>query len=1113
MEKFIRMRKAPDRMPGFNLKKKFTIFCILVSMSQVQAHSMSITSTEVQEKTQQGKTISGQINDENGMPLPGATVSIKGTKASTVTNLDGKFTLQAEANSVLVVSYIGYKNMEVTLNGRTTISVKLQNDAASLEEVVVVGYGKMKKTDLTGSVVQVKPDNLANQNPQTVQDVLRGVPGLKVGYSSDAKGGGSLQVRGQTSVYNPDGAGHNSPLIILDGMQFYGELSEINPGDIGQIDILKDASATAVYGSKAAAGVIIITTKKGKTGKPVINVTSNITANTKSAYRNVYSPDGYLKYREDWETAKTYGTNTTTGQYEAFAVLQPGKVGYFSNPNDLSKYGVTQNQWLAYQPSSQTQGKSLAEVWALRLGIQNGLLLDNFIAGKTHDWYDSTFRTGINRDYNMNISGASDKVNYYLSVGYLTSEGAIQGNDYSAVRANMKVNGKVTNWLEFGANVNFQDRTDGDISVGTGTNYYDANMLRNSPFSNFIDANGDYVRQPMGATIGGYNYYYDRQFMELEKGYTIFNTIFNAKVTMPAGLTYSFNISPRYEFFHNRYFQSTGNLGLSAANIGVDRDHSEKFDWNMNNTVAWDHTFNEKHHIVATFVQEVEERRSWFDEINARNIQPSDVLGFHNTSNATLANSSFSTTDTHQTADALMARLFYSFDNRYMLTATVRRDGYSAFGASNPYATFPSIAFGWNFSKENWFKWDAMSSGKLRLSWGKNGNRSLNDPYISLANLVGAGAGTGLTTMGYVDSSGAMVDVKYLRIDRMANPNLQWEKTAATNIGLDFGFLNDRISGTIDVYQSITHDMIMNQRLPEFSGFSSIATNLGEVENRGFELSLSTTNMKRPNFVWRTTAAFSYNKNMIKKLYGNMENILDTNGNVIGTRESDDKNNGWFIGKSVSEMWNYQVTGIWQKDEAVEAAIYGQRPGDPKVANNYTADDINGKPVYNDKDKVFLGQTAPPINWSLRNEFTICKNWDLAINMYSYMGHKSLNGNYLNNYNTGSLYTNDYNPFVNPYWTIDNPSNDWARLDAIAPAGAGADKLYNRSFIRLDNISVAYIFPKDLTERLKMKNMKVYASVRNVATWSADKNWKYFGDPETGGLATRMFNLGFNLTL
>ena len=1110
MTNFIRKIKAPDYVSVFDFKKRLTLFCVLVSLSQVQVYAASFSSISGVEKTEQQNSITGEVKDQNGLPLPGASVSIKGTKIGAITDFDGKFSLAGDENSVLVVSFVGYVTQEIPVKNKSNILVQLKESAASLEEVVVVGYGKMKKKDLTGSIVQVKPEALANQNPQTVQDLLRGVPGLKVGYSADAKGGGSLQVRGQTSVYNPDGANHNSPLIILDGMQFYGELSEINPDDIGQIDILKDASATAVYGSRAAAGVIVISTKRGKTGKPIINFTTNMTIVNESAYRDVYSPEGYIKYRQDWETAKTYGQNTATGNYEAWITgTAAGKAGYYTNPNQLDQYGITPDQWLAYQPTGQTQGKSLNEVWGQRLGIIDATLLKNFTEGKTHDWYSSTFRTGINHDNNLSVSGASDKVNYYMSLGYLTSEGAIQGNDYAAVRANMKVDAKITSWLEFGANINFQDRTDGDIAVGTGTNYWDANMLRNSPFSNFTDANGEYERQPMGQTIGGYNYYYDRQFLELEKGYTILNTIFNTKINLPFGITYSFNVAPRYQFFYNRYFQSSGHKGWNPVNIGVDRDSGKNFTWNLNNTLAWDYTFAEKHHFIATFVQEAEELQTWSDIIRARNIKPSDALGFHNTANGTLLNSSFSTTDTRQTAAALMARLFYSFDNRYMITGTIRRDGYSAFGASYPYATFPSVALGWNFNNESWFSWDTMSTGKLRLSWGKNGNRTLADPYLALANLT---SGTG-ATMGYIDASGNIVDTKYLFIDRMANPNLQWEKTTATNIGLDMGFLNDRITSTIDIYRMITNDMIMSQRLPDFTGFSSIATNLGEVENRGIEISLNTLNIKNPNFEWTTTVAFSYNKNTINALYGNMENITDANGNVIGTRESDDRTNGWFIGKPISQIWDYKVIGVWQKEEWEEAQKHGQRPGDPKVENSYTADDVNGNPVYNEKDKQFLGETAPPINWSLRNEFRFYKNWNLAINMYSYMGHKSLDGRYMNTYNDGSLYTNNYNPFVNPYWTIDNPTNDWARLDARGPAGAGTAKLYDRSFIRLDNISLAYTLPKDLLDRLHVNNFKIYASVQNAATWSASGEWKYYGDPETGGLATRMFNLGFNVSL
>ncbi|WBL26489.1 SusC/RagA family TonB-linked outer membrane protein [Zunongwangia sp. HGR-M22] len=1053
----------------------------------------------------QEKNIEGKVVDEEGVPIPSVTVSIKNTSRGTVTDFDGFFSIRANPKDILMFSFMGFESKEVSVGDKAFLEVSMVTDTDQLEEVVVIGYGKIKKKDLTGSVVQVKPDDFENQNPQTVQDVLRGVPGLKVGYSADAKGGGSLQVRGQTSVYTE--GGHNSPLIILDGMQFYGELSEINPDNIDQIDILKDASSTAVYGSKASAGVIIITTKKGKKGKPVVNINSDITINRKSAYREVYSPDGYTKYREDWETAKTYGVNEETGQYEAYVNNRPGQLGYFSNPNRLSDYGITQNEWLAYQDISETEGRSLNEVWGRRLGIKEGVLLNNFIDGKTHDWYDSTFRTGINKDLNASISGAGDKANYYLSMGYLSAEGAVKGNDYSTFRANMKINGQITDWLEIGANVNFQDRTDGDITVGTGTNYWDSNMLRISPFGNFRNEMGEYERQPMGEDIGGYNFYYDRQFMELERGVTVLNAIFNTKVTLPFGITYSFNISPRYQFYYNRYFQSSEHAGWNAANIGVDRDHSKNFDYNLNNNITWDYHINDKHHIIATFVQEAEERKYWSDNIDARNIQPSDALGFHNTSNATLDNSGFSTNDSHQTADALMGRLFYSYDDLYLITGTVRRDGYSAFGASNPYATFPSVSVAWNFTNESWFKWDAMSTGKLRVSWGKNGNRSLSDPYVSLANL-GSGSGA---TMGYIDSSGEIVDVKYLGIDRMANPNLRWEKTTSTNIGLDYGFLDQRIYGSIDVYHTITNDMIMGQRLPGFSGFGSITTNLGEVQNRGLEISVNSVNIRNSDFEWRTSFALSYNKNKINSLYGNMEDIIDANGNVIGRKEADDLSNGWFIGKPISTIWDYEVTGIWQKDEWEEAARYGQRPGDPKIANNYTEDDKeDGTPVYNDNDKVFLGQTAPPVNWSLRNDFSY-KNWELAINMYSYMGHKSVSGRFMNNYNSGSLYTNNYNPFVNPYWTVDNPTNDWARLDAIAPAGASAPKLYNRNFIRLDHISLAYTLPTEITQKWNVQRVKFSASIRNVATWAAD--WEYFGDPETGGLATRMFNFGMNLTL
>lgn len=1057
----------------------------------------------------QTKLITGKVIDaHSNQPVAGATVTEQNSSNSAVTGGKGIFSLHITPNAAIVVSSVGYVTQTVTVKETAVLEVRLVPDTRMLDDVVVIGYGQARKKDLTGSVVQIRPDNLANENPNTVQDILRGTPGLSVGYDPSAKGGGSMQLRGQRSVYTE--GSHNEPLIILDGMIFYGELSEINPDDISQIDVLKDASAAAIYGSRAASGVIIISTKKGKQGKPVVNITSTFGAATKSAYREMFAPADYMKYREDWYKTPTYGINAATGNYEAYqTAATTGKPGYYDAPDNLNKFGVTLDQWRAY--TNNAPGEPDASIYAKRQGLEGGVLKD-YLAGNTFDWYGHTFRTGFNQDYNASVSGASDKMNYYMSVGYLRNEGAVDYNNYKAVRSNLKLDGKVNKWLEVGANINFQDRSDGDLEPGLSTNYWDANQIRNSPYSHYRNTDGSLAQYPMGdeSIKRGYNYDFERKYLALEKGYTVLNTILNARVKLPFNITYSFNASPRYQWFYNRYFMSAAEPDVLPVNRGVDRESSKRFDWSLNNILTWEQTFARRHRVSLTLVQEAEERRYWQDRTEARNILPSDALRFHNTANATKENSNFSTDDSHQSADALVARAFYSYDNRYMLTASVRRDGYSAFGQKNPYSVFPALAVKWSFANEKFFKWTTiMSTGALRVSYGENGNRSLGDPYVSLANL-GAGAGA---TMGYIVGSG-MDEVKYLLIDRMANPNLRWEKTAELNVGLDYGFLNERITGTIDYYSMRTHDMIMAQRLPGFTGFASITTNLGEVQNKGVDISINSLNIKNSVFEWRTTLSFSYNKNIIKHLYYQSENIVDANGNVTGTKEMDDKSNGWFIGQPISAIWNYQVTGIWQANEAAEAKKYGQSPGDPKIANIYTADDRKNadgstSAVYNDNDKVFLGQTAPPINWQLRNDFTFFRNLSLSFNIYSYMGHKSLSGNYLNKDNGGSLITYNFNTFAKAYWTPENPTSKYARLDATVPSGASGDRLYDRSFIRFENVSLGYTFPKVWTRKLDIEKVKLYGSVRNVAVWQ--KDWEY-GDPETGGLATRIFSLGLNVT-
>lgn len=1097
---------------SFRFKRnRKAITALLICVGFVGIHPLAVFAEDdvnvVQTVQQQKQTITGIVKDATGEPVIGASVKEKGDPSNgVITDIDGNFRLSVPANATIEISFIGYQTASVKAISGKPLNIVLQENTEMLDEVVVVGYGTMRKKDLTGSVIQIRPDNLANEAPKTVQDVLRGTPGLNVGMDASAKGGGSLQIRGQRSLYT-DG-GHNDPLIILDGMMFYGELSELNPDDIAQIDVLKDASAAAVYGAKAANGVIIVSTKKGKNGKPMINFSTNWSFSTMGANRDVYDGEGYLKYRRDWYVAGTYGVNPETGAYEEYqADKKKYPAGYYDAPTqeNLNKYGITLDQWRAYTNAG--SDISDQEVWgATRLGLQ-GNSLANFLLGQTFDWYDHSFRTGLNQNYNVSMSGATDRVNYYFSLGYMDNEGVAVGNDYTTFRSNMKVNAKVTNWFEVGANVNFQERTDGDTTVDWGKQ-----ITENSPFASYRNENGELERFPMGNVSGntGYNYDYRQQFKERESGYTVLNTILNAKLTLPFGITYAFNIAPRYQWYYYRSFQSSKDPDVTAGSAS--RNNGKRFDWSLNNTLTWDKTFLEKHHFTVTLVQEAEERRSWGDNLSANNLQPTDTLGFHYVKAGDKESSAFSSDDGHETADGMLARLFYSYDDRYMFTGSIRRDGYSAFGTSNPRATFYSTAFGWTFTNEKFFNWEPMSFGKLRFSWGQNGNRSLANPYIALADL---GSGTG-GTYGYVDASGNTTEYRYFTMNRLANTHLQWEKTTAWNIGLDFGFLNNRISGSVEYYHMPTTQMIMNQSLPGFSGFGSVTTNLGEVQNRGVEISLSTTNIKNDVLEWNTTIGFSFNKNEIKHLYYEYENVLNAQGEVIGTKERDDISNKWFIGQPIGAIWDYKVTGIWQKDEVEEAAKYGQRPGDPKVWNNPDNDKVNADGsvtiVYDNDDKQFLGQSSPKVNWSMRNEFTFFKDLTFSFNIYSKMGHKSLETDYLNKDNAGSKVTNGQNVYAKKgYWTVDNPTNEYGRLDAQGPSGVTTPgKLHNRSFIRLDNISLAYKLPKKFISRWSIEKAIISGSIKNVAVWA--KDWKYW-DPETGGLAPRTFNIGLTLTL
>ena len=592
----------------------------------------------------------------------------------------------------------------------------------------------------------------------------------------------------------------------------------------------------------------------------------------------------------------------------------------------------------------------------------------------------------------------------------------------------------------------------------------------------------------------GYNYRYEKQYRDLDRGYTIFNTILTAKVKLPFNINYSLNFAPRFQWYRNRYWLSSQHPVWSTQHNGyVDREHREKFDWVISNVINWEYTFAKKHTVNVTLSQEAEEHKNWKTVVEARDFTPTDALGFHYIDAANKTKSKFTSEDTHSTGDALLARLFYSFDSRYMTTLSVRRDGYSAFGTSNPRAVFASAAFAWTFTSEKFFNWNAMNHGKLRASWGSNGNRGIGI-YTALSNLT-----TGTGSYAYVDSNGALKEISQLFVSRMANPSLRWERTTSWNYGLDLGFLNSRINGSIDYYHMPTTDLIMNQSIPQITGFSSITTNLGEVLNKGFEFTLNTVNVQNKNFEWNSTFNFSLNRNKIVHLYYTYEQVLDDNGNVIGMKEKDDRGNKWFIGKDINEIWDYKLLGIWQEDEAEEAALYKQVPGDPKVLDVYDVE----KHAYSNDDKVFLGSKSPKFRWSFRNDFTFLQNFTASMNIYSNWGQKATTTGYIN---TGYA-AERYNQYVTKYWTPENPTNKYARLGATNRA-TDAPRILDRSFIRLESISLEYNVPKKILAKHNISNLRLTGSVRNVAVWTKEE---WYTDPQYS-YVPRTFSFGASLT-
>ena len=951
------------------------------------------------QNVQQAGVVKGQVTDKNGDAVIGATVKVKDAQTGTVTDFNGNFSLSVQKAGSIVVSYIGYLTKEVAFTPGQSLNITIEEDATALDEVVVVGYGVQKKSDVTGSVTSINKDRLSKLPVTNVLQAVQGAAaGVTISQGSSIPGDApSALVRGRNSINAGTG-----PYIVVDGIPISksgGSLNDINPGDIESMEILKDASATAIYGTNGANGVILITTKHGKDGKPSV------------------SYNGYIGFENFAKKMDFCNGAQITQRYKDYVAQNPGETMY----NDYVK---NQNE------------------------------ADAQAAGKETDWlYDMVSQTGIIQDHNVTVNGGADKIKYFISGDYMSQKGVLKGFNYKRYSLRMNIDADVTDYLKIGTNsyIVSHNRDGGRV------NFLMAEAM--SPYGKVYEDDGSYCIYPMYTESLFFNpmrdVNQDHERRQWNINLNAYADINFGNIWKPLeGLSYKFNFGysfvPRRENYYNGAEQNDQNGYGYIFN-------AETQSRTVENILTYAKDIK-KHHFDITLLY-ASSRKKYHDNTATGAKFINDELLWHNLGGgATQTAKSY--TDLYKTVSQ-MGRLNYSYDSRYLFTFTVRRDGSSVFGSDNKYGTFPSIALGWNIANEKFMeKVDWLNNLKLRLSYGKAGNEAIG-VYETLAKMSNAA----LTMDG--QSATALYPSS-----RMGNSGLGWETTKTFNIGIDFGILNNRINGNIDFYTSKTTDLLLQRNLPKISGYSNVYMNMGETANKGLEITINSKNIVTKDFTWGTSLVWSWNKNEIKDLYGDKQ---------------DDLGNRWFIGEPISVIYDYVMEGIWQKDEIERGDHLNHdpqaQPGDVKLA------DLNGDgKITPEGDKKIQGQTTPKWIGGMTNTFTY-KNLSLSIFIQTVQGLKRNNS--LLAMASDEMGRRNSTTEIG-YWTESNPTNEYRSLSKTSNRwGYGFPR--SAAFTRIKDITLSYQFPAQICNMLHLNALTVYASGRNLFTFTDWKGW----DPES----------------
>lgn len=981
------------------------------------------------------RKVSGTVfSASDNKPLPGASVMVKGTTNGTSTDLDGKFTLSITGTqNVLSISYMGFQSKEV-LATSNSLSVLLLEDTNTLTEVVVVGYGTQKKSDVTGAVSKIDVEKAIAIPTTNISEMLRGkAAGVQVTLGSARPGGSSnILIRGRNSI-----RGGNDPLIVLDGFPIEN-INDINPDDIASIEVLKDASAQAIYGARASNGVVLVTTKKGKEGKMNINFNSYTTSQRLTKNFDMYNAEEFAQLRR--EAKRTDNTPSQT---------------YLSD--DLNFNGATTPEYI------------------------------NYIAGNYTDWEKTVLKTAFINSNSLSISGGTDKTKIFTSFNYFNQSGLVPSSNYSRGTFRLNIEQKLNDKTSIEANINVaSDRQQRESS--------NLDFITISPFTGPYDADGNLVKLLAGANASSstVNPLWDIRESKTEAKNDYYNINFVANHKFTSNFSYKLNTLLSRRFVdEGSYISTIHSRGVALGGI-ADVASTLREEHLIENILNYKTQIGENHKFDFTAVQSVNQINRSRTNSNGTGFG-NNILGYDGITTA--LNFKVIRDEEQKRISSFLGRARYNLMDKYLLTLTARRDGSSVFSENKKWGFFPAVAAAWQIHKESFLK-DSKSIDqlKLRLGYGSVGNQSL-DPYTTL----------GVVT-NYPYIFGGVIVGGALPGTVLPNPNLTWETSTTANLGIDFGFFNSRITGSVEYYNTRTTDLLTDISLGGTSGFSSTITNGGESKNSGFEIFLNGNIIRSKNLNWNITTAFTKNKNELIK-----SGIVDIDGNA-----KDDQSRGRYIGYSINNIRTLVFDGIFQTD-AEAAASPQAKPGSTTNANltllragSIRLKDVNEDGIVNDEDNVIIN-TDPKWYASVSSTLNF-KNFELFADVYIVEG-ATKNNPYLSNFNQGGTLQSVRNGIKVDYWTPENNSTTFPRPSyASAPANIGTLAVADASYLRLRTLSLGYNFSKSVLDKLHLNNLKLYFTATNLVTITDYKSYSPENNPNDFP-DTKSLTVGFNLGL